>query len=491
VAFGIDTTTPSTPKFPVLNGININDPTSYTLTKTIGAVDPVRELDLEGNVSLARHYIAGSHFGSIEAGLKIRSGDKTNKTYEPVSVATGSPALLYGQVLGDAPKDPNFYFGQYALPPLSDYNKILTFFAANPTAVVLDVDATRARSDPNNYHTIERIYAGYVMNTISFGKARIETGVRIETTQSRFTGYHVAFDSNGAYVSTTPVSGDNLYANVLPSVNLQYAFTPNTNLRAGYGRGIARPNFADLPPYIVESDVDQQVSVGNPGLKPTTADNFDLLGEHYLRSVGLIQAGVFYKRLQDPIFPVTSLVTSGNFSGFTQVQPVNGTTAHIFGFEAAYQQLLTFLPGIMNGFGVSANYSHTVSKAVVPERSDNPALSRQGPNNWNLGVTYDKRRLSTRLGLTHNDAYIYQYNYQTGADLGLKGPNGDIYTYAHTQLDLQGSYRIKGGLKFLASVLNLNNEAFGFYQGSPQYPTQREFYSRTFSFGLRWSNTKE
>src|SRR3977135_4119358 len=91
VAFGIDTTTPSTPKFPVWNGININDPTAYTLTKTIGAVDPVRELDLEGAVSLARHYIAGSHFGSFEAGLKIRSGDKTNKTYDTDSVAKEKP----------------------------------------------------------------------------------------------------------------------------------------------------------------------------------------------------------------------------------------------------------------------------------------------------------------------------------------------------------------------------------------------------------------
>jgi TonB-dependent receptor len=491
VAFGIDTTNPTTPKFPVLNGVNINDPTAYTLTKTIGAVDPVRELDLEGSVSWARHYIAGSHFGSFEAGLKIRSGDKTNKTYEPVYVATGSPALLYSQVLGNAPKDPNFYFGQYSLPPLSDYNKILAFEAATPASVSLDVDQTRARSDPNNYHTIERIYAGYVMNTITFGKARIETGVRIETTRSQFTGYHVTFDSNGAYVSTTPVHGDNLYVNPLPSVNFQYAFTPNTNLRAGYGRGIARPNFSDLPPSILESDQNQQVSVGNPNLKPTTADSFDLLGERYLKPVGLIQAGVFYKNLHDPIFAVTSQITSGNFFGFTQVQPVNGTSAHIFGFEAAYQQLLTFLPGMMNGFGVSANYSHTTSKAAVPQRTDNPALSRQGPNNWNLGVTYDKGRLSTRLGLTHNDAYIYQYNYQTGADLGLKGPNGDIYTYAHTQLDLQGSYRIKGGLKFLASILNLNNEVFGFYQGSPRYPTQREYYSRTFSFGLRWSNSKE
>jgi len=493
VAFGIDATNPYTPKFPVTAppGFNINDPTAYTLTKTIGAVDPVRELDLEGFVSLAHHYIAGSHFGSFEVGLKIRSGDKTNKTYEPVSVATGGPTLLYSQVLGNAPKDPNFYFGQYSLPPLSDYNKILNFFAANPTVISLDVDQTRARSDPNNYHTIERVYAGYAMNTITFGKARIETGVRIETTQSNFTGYNVMFDSTGAYVSTTPVRGDNLYVNVLPSVNFQYAFTPDTKLRAGYGRGIARPNFADLPPYVLEDDSNQQILVGNPALKPTTANNFDLLGERYLRPVGLIQAGVFYKDLHDPIFPVVTIIASGPNAGFQQVQPVNGTTAHIFGFEAAYQQLLTFLPGMLNGFGVSANYSHTMSKAVVPGRTDDPALSRQGPNNWNLGVTYDKRRLSTRFGLTHNDAYIYQYNYITGADLGLKGPNGDNYTYAHTQLDLQGSYRIKGGLKFLASALNLTNEVFGFYQGSPQYPNQREFYSRTYSFGLRWSNSKE
>ena len=213
-------------------------------------------------------------------------------------------------------------------------------------------------------------------------------------------------------------------------------------------------------------------------------------GQSHHRRVGLIQAGVFYKDLRDPIFPVTTNIVSGIYAGFQQVQPVNGTSAHIFGFEAAYQQLLTFLPGFTNGFGVSANYSYTVSKAVVPQRTDDPALARQGPNNWNLGVTYDKRRLSARLGVTHNDAYIYQYAY-TGGDLGLRGPNGDTYTYAHTQVDAQGSFRIRGGLKFLVSGLNLNNEVFGFYQGSPQFPSQREFYGRTVSFGFRWSSTKE
>jgi TonB-dependent receptor len=500
VQFGIDTSNPFTPRFPVVNGVNINDPTLYTFTKTVLADDHVRALDLEGSVSLARQYLFGSHFGTFEVGAKVRNGNKKNQTNEPVYVATGTPALSYDQVLGNAPKDPNFYFGNFSLPPFSDYNKILALLAANPSALMLDPDQTHARSDPNNYHTTERVYAGYAMNTISFGRVRLQTGVRVETTQSHFLGYHVTFgttpDVNGfLYQSTLPVTGNNTYTNVLPSIQFQYALTPSTNLRAAYGRGIARPNFSDLPPFIIENDQGpgQSVTLGNPALRPTKANNFDLLFERYLKPVGILQAGVFYKDLSDPIFGVTSStpLATGPFAGFTPTQPTNGTKAHIVGVEASYQQLLTFLPGPLNGLGVTANYSHTASKAAVPNRSIDPALVRQGPNNWNVDVTYDKRRLSTRLGLTHNDAYIYLYNFQDGANGGIRGPNGDQYTYAHTQLDLQGSYRLHGGLKFVVSLLNLTNEVFGFYQGSPIYPIQREFYGRTYMFGMRWTNSKE
>ena len=154
------------------------------------------------------------------------------------------------------------------------------------------------------------------MNTIAFGRARLQTGVRFETTQSHFTGYHVTFDSNGHYVATTPVPGKNLYTDVLPSVQFQYAFDSNTNLRAGYGMGIARPNFSDLPPFLVENDRNQSVTAGNPNLKPTRANNFDLLIERYLNPVGIIQIGGFYKALTDPIFSVQSPLTSGPYAGF-------------------------------------------------------------------------------------------------------------------------------------------------------------------------------
>lgn len=38
-----------------------------------------------------------------------------------------------------------------------------------------------------------------------------------------------------------------------------------------------------------------------------------------------------------------------------------------------------------------------------------------------------------------------------------------------------------------ASLLNLNNEVFDFYNGAERYPIQREYYNRTISAGLRWT----
>jgi hypothetical protein len=179
------------------------------------------------------------------------------------------------------------------------------------------------------------------------------------------------------------------------------------------------------------------------------------------------------------------------------------------GFEAAWEQRLSRLPGLLNGFGVSANYSYTSSQVTFPSnfapanlggpgRIDHPSLPRQAPNNWNAGFTYDKSRFSMRFGVSHNDTNIFFYNYQhvdaaTDKDpiLGIKGPNGDVYLYAHTQFDVQGSYRMYKGLSFFAYGLNLSNEVFGFYQGSGIYPVQREYYHPTVAVGMRWSSSSE
>jgi hypothetical protein len=47
------------------------------------------------------------------------------------------------------------------------------------------------------------------------------------------------------------------------------------------------------------------------------------------------------------------------------------------------------------------------------------------------------------------------------------------------------------GVSAVAQFLNLNNEVFGFYNGSQQYPIQREYYWPTYTFGLRWTQSAE
>jgi hypothetical protein len=54
-------------------------------------------------------------------------------------------------------------------------------------------------------------------------------------------------------------------------------------------------------------------------------------------------------------------------------------------------------------------------------------------------------------------------------------------------VDAQGTFRMYRGLQFLVAGLNLTNEVFGFYNGSPRYPIQREYYKPSYEFGLRYS----
>jgi len=498
IHFGLDTSNPNTPKFPVLDSTNIFDPTKYVLTEVWFNNRPISERDFTGAISLTHVYTVGTRVGVIEAGFKVRDAQKTQRDSE-LFYSFGGAADM-SQFTGTF-TNPNYYFGAYKYGPTTDWNKVLAFFNGNRNLFSHEVDREHHSADSNNFDTSERVYAGYVMNTITLGRVRLQGGLRFESTKASFVGTQANFDLNGGFLSDTAVPGQQSYTDVLPSVQLQHSLGGNMNIRAAYGRGIARPNFSDLPP---SATIDQagaggitKVNTGNPNLKPTHANNFDLLFEKYLKTIGIIQAGWFYKALTDPIFTVGSNPTTGPFAGDLVFQPINGPSAHLTGIEMAWQQHLTFLPGLLSGMGVSANYSYTTSRVSFPAnfgRTDHPALLRQAPNNWNFDTTYDKGPISARMGLTHNDANIFAYQFQNvpvEPPGGIKGPLGDQYLYPHTQVDAQVSYRIPRARDFqaIASFLNFTNEVFGFYFGSEKYPIQREYYNRTYSFGLRWTPT--
>jgi TonB-dependent receptor len=330
------------------------------------------------------------------------------------------------------------------------------------------------------------------MNTIELAsRVRLVAGLRIEATHVNT----LSFDET-ANTLTYQAGGD--YTNVLPSASLRFALDKSSDLRLVYGRGLARPDPQDISAAVSQPTLNQTpvtISIGNPNLKAEQANNYDLLYERTLSHTGLLQVGYFYKDLTEPIAyeQFYSTKTFPHVPAGTNVlvtQPINAGSAYVQGFEIGFQQRMAYLPSVMSGFGISANYSHTSSLARdLPGRSDQPALLRDAPNTWNVSPTFDTKHLSMRIGMTYDDAMIYQYQWQDGADsVGVKGPSGDNYLYPHYQFDTQASYSLPRGFQVYAYGLNLNNEVFGFYNGSPQYVVQREYYHPTYAGGIRWNS---
>lgn len=456
------------------------------------------QLNLAGSASFGKFYRAGSHYGTFEFGAKLRNAHKFDNSYErSYSVVKGN-TIPVNQFAGSF-RDSNYYDGSYPFANSNaDYTKIQAFVASNPAMFTF---SGGPGPNSNNFTYLERVPAGYLMNSIDLApRWRLVTGVRFEATTLRTR----SFDENTGLISYTG-SGD--YLDVLPSAALRYSITQDSGMRFVYSRALSRPNPQDIAQAVGPIDDTQKpptVSLGNPNLKAEHADNIDVLYERYLRPLGLIQAGFFYKNLQDPIVATEARPTAGQYAGFLVSQPGNAGSAWLAGLEIGYQQHLSFLPGRFSGLGISANYSYTDSAAKnLPGRSDSPHLLRQAPHTWNISPTYDRGPIALRVGLTYNGANIYAYQYQdlnpdgtkiAPSDLpagGAFGPGGDNYLYAHLQVDAQGSIRLPHGFQLVAYGLNLTNEVFGFYNGSPQYVVQREYYKPSFALGMRWNLSPE
>ncbi|MGN6364761.1 TonB-dependent receptor [Asticcacaulis taihuensis] len=102
-------------------------------------------------------------------------------------------------------------------------------------------------------------------------------------------------------------------------------------------------------------------SSGNPYLKATTADQFDLTFENYFASVGSFSFDLFYKKFYDYVQNGTRQVVTLTHNGVTRdVQvtgPVNADGASLKGFEVSYQRYFDFLPSPFDGLGIQANYT--------------------------------------------------------------------------------------------------------------------------------------
>lgn len=462
----------------VLDNINRNLGTAVQLNLGIGG-------------SGAKRYHIGNRSAVFEYGGKFRNEHKYADTYN--LTLTPNATVLMSQFPNRLVNHNYYNGGAYALGYNVSLEDVLRY--ADGNAAAFSASSTQGQ-DSSQFSLVEQVGAGYVMNTIDFSNGiRLIAGLRAESTTDDV--HNLAFGDTG--VSPNAFSGS--YYTLLPSASLRFNAGPDSYVRLIYARGLSRPDPQDIAQplsWTVSGNGANRYSVnfGNANLKAETGDDVDVLYDHYLKTFGVVSVGYFYKSLQNPIVSSTYQLVSYLPPGAPEIdrgnylatQPVNAGSAWLSGFEASYLQHYTDLPGFLAGLGVSANYSYIGSSTNgIPGRSDHPRLLRNSPNMFNVSPTYDRGRYSLRMGISYNQASISSYQYADGLPGGVNGPLSDQYFYSHVQVDAQGIVGMKHDMSLVVSGLNLNNEVFGFYQGSPKYMIQREYYQPTFSAGVRWT----
>src|SRR5215469_2622152 len=331
------------------------DPANFTLNDVNVSKGMTAQLNLQFTGAVAKRYHLGSHLSTIEIGGKFRNAHKFDDEF--VDDWAPNAANISMQTFPNTFTNNNYYFGNYKLGWNPSFPDIFKYVQANPSQFTF---SNNAGGNSANFDLIEKVSAGYVMDTLDISSRwRLVAGVRFENTNLDT----LSFVTNQASSTSSFVPMSGSYLKILPSGSLRYALTSKDNIRVAYSRGLARPNPQDIAQAgtFTPGTNPLPVTISNPNLKAETADNVDVLFEHYINPFGMITAGYFYKNLTDPIVSQTFTVPSGTFfgancssepSGCKVTQPINAGSAWINGFEAAYLQHFSSLPSILGGLGL-------------------------------------------------------------------------------------------------------------------------------------------
>ena len=367
----------------------------------------------------------------------------------------------------------------------------------------------------------EKVLAGYVMLNIDTEIGDIPVtgnfGVRVvNTDQSATLLENVAGDPTlGAQNITDEVGIINnyyaptikgiTYTDYLPSLNLNFKITDDSQIRFAAAKVMSRPPInrlaGDASASVSDDGIINGSSTNNPFLMPFYADQFDLSYERYFDE-GAFVAALFYKNIDSFIDTVAIDDFDFKGNGFNVpdyiVDPVSGeqiattngtyTTAvnnaeggYIRGLELAYTQVFASLPDAWSGLGFNASYSYTESEvqSITSLGGDSVTQDLPGLSNNVLSATlfYSYEGFETRVSARYRDEFVSEQ----------VAINEQVVNFAaETVVDYQASYQMTDSFGVLFQVNNLTDEPTKSYFGTEQKTGTLQYFGREFYLGFTY-----
>lgn len=456
-----------------------NDLNEYELDEVSFENNQTEDIETSLKANVIRSFNPINGLSSIKSGFKIRLREKEVRA----NVSEFGGGFDGINVNSFASPEPDYGLGSFG--PGLDASLLRQDFAQNGSTYELDELESELESIGASYVSTEDIYAAYLLGEWNWDKLRVNAGLRYEYTDFSTTGSIVDLvedeQNDIEQVVASPFNSDSDYDHLLFSLNARYEISEKVVLRGAFSQTISRPIFEQSAAFqIIESTTEEEddvfiaereAEIGNPSLEALESDNFDISVEYYPGSIGVLSAGVFYKKIDNFIIFADVAGTEG-FESFEEViQPLNGESADLTGLE------LSWVKTFENGFLISANGTFSNSDAVTlldGERFET-SLPNQSDQIGNLTFGYEDNAWSLRLTMTYKSDNLEEID---GELLRIEDD--------HQQIDFSGKYFINEDLNLYFNAININDEPLYNFFDEPNQNAQFEEYGRTFEIGVRW-----
>ena len=227
-------------------------------------------------------------------------------------------------------------------------------------------------------------------------KYNLNFGVMIQPQRSKFIQ-----DYQGKYVDTVRT-----VTNVSPTLDFRYRFSKMSNLRVNYRGTTSQPSISQLLNIVDDSDP-LNVSMGNPGLKPSFTQNFRLFYNNFVQNHN--KGVMTYINFSTTSNSISNKVTYDETTGgrITRPENINGNwnVMGAFMFNCSIDSA-----GVWNiNTDTHLGYNHYVSYLSLDKSQDSQKNTTQNTT-WNERLSLSYRNDWLELSLDGTLAYNHAKN---------------------------------------------------------------------------------